>query len=200
MPDQPAPAESAGQHSPSAGGPPGERGERLAEELRGWLKSLFFALVLVLLFRTHIAEGYQIKGGSMENTLSGSDRLFVEKITHLFRPYEAGDIIVFPHPHEGKKLIKRVAAVGGQTVEIDEGRLYVDGELVEEDYVDPQNFDATHMRERPVPEGELFVLGDNRKRSNDSRNERSVGFIEEDKVVGRAFFRFWPVGELKIFP
>ena len=173
--------------------------ERFAAEVRGWLKSLFFALVLVLIFRTHVAEGYQIKGASMKPTLNNGDRLFVEKLSHHFRPYREGDIVVFPHPQEEKKLIKRVAAVGGQKVEIRDGMLWVEGELREELYIEEGSRDQGDWGPKEVPEGKLFVLGDNRQRSNDSRN-RYVGFVDEDKVVGRAFLRFWPLRKSGIFP
>ncbi|MCZ6689432.1 MAG: signal peptidase I [Planctomycetota bacterium] len=199
MPDQPAPDANEKEDGPAVTHPKQASTERLAEEIRGWLKSLFFALVLVLIFRAHVAEGYQIKGASMEPTLKHSDRLFVEKLTHHFRQYRFGDIVVFPHPVESKKLIKRVVATAGQQVEIRQGVVYVDGEFVEEIFIDENNRDQRDYSEDIVPEGMLFVLGDNRKSSNDSRS-RILGFIDEEAVVGRAFFRFWPLGRFRVFP
>ena len=171
--------------------------QRRKDELRGWLKSLFFALVLVLIFRTHIAEGYQIRGASMMPTLQNDDRLFVEKITTRFRSYRPGDIVVFPHPRDNKKLIKRVAAVAGQRVEIRDGGLWIDGERQEEDFIlDPDWVYRDY--DRVIPAGKLFLLGDNRNKSNDSRRT-DVDLVSEDTVVGRAFVRFWPATRLKFF-
>ena len=199
MEDQPPPEKSVDGADASPRGDGKDGKVRFTDEVRGWLKSLFFALVLVLIFRTHIAEGYQIKGASMEPTLSHADRLFVEKLSHHFRPYRGGDIVVFPHPHEGKKLIKRVAAVGGQTVEIRDGKLMIDGEFQEELYIAERNRDRRDWGPEVVPEGMLFVLGDNRAHSNDSRNG-PVGMVKEAEVVGRAFLRFWPLKKSGIFP
>ena len=172
--------------------------QRRKEELRGWLKSLFFALVLVLIFRTHIAEGYQIRGASMEPTLTNNDRLFVEKVSPRFRSYRPGDIIVFPHPRDNKKLIKRVAAVGGQRVEIHDGALWLDGEEQVEEFILDPDWAYTDRDFGVIPEGMLFLLGDNRNKSNDSRR-KDVDLIPESSVVGRAFVRFWPVTRLKFF-
>lgn len=172
--------------------------QRRKDELRGWLKSLFFALVLVLVFRTHIAEGYQIRGASMEPTLQNDDRLFVEKITPRFRHYQPGDIVVFPHPRDSKKLIKRVAAVGGQHVEIRDGALWIDGERQEEEFILDPDWVYVDQDYGIVPEGKLFLLGDNRNKSNDSRR-KDVDLVPEETVVGRAFVRFWPVTRLKFF-
>jgi signal peptidase I len=177
-----------------------DRKQKVREEIRGWLKSLFFALVLVLIFRAHIAEGYQIRGASMKPTLLDDDRLFVEKVTPRFRSYRSGDIVVFPHPREGKKLIKRVAAVGGQTVEIREGFLWIDGERQVERYILDENWAWSDQDFGVVPEGRLFLLGDNRTSSNDSRSFRSGRYIAEDEVVGRAFVRFWPIHRFRFFP
>lgn len=200
MPGEPAPGADPDRESePITVEEAGVRG-RVADEVRGWLKSLFFALVLVLIFRAHVAEGYQIKGASMTPSLKNADRLFVEKMTRHFRPYRGGDIVVFPHPREGKKLIKRVVATGGQKVRIQNGQLWVDGVPLTESYVHEENRDNASSTETTVPPGKLFVLGDNRAQSNDSRNEAQVGFVPEEAVVGRAFFRFWPLDRLKIFP
>ena len=199
MPDGPAQEQTPAEDAPRKEGAGLTARQRLGLEVRGWLKSLFFALVLVLVFRAHIAEGYQIRGNSMQPTLEDSDRLFVEKITHHARSYAPGDIVVFPHPKGGKKLIKRVVAVGGQVVEIRDGHLYVDGAQIEEAYVDDKNRDlGEEWGPQEVDPGTLFVLGDNRDHSNDSRSP--LGFIAEDVVVGRAFVRFWPVTRAKLFP
>jgi signal peptidase I len=177
-----------------------ERRQKAREEIRGWLKSLFFALVLVLVFRAHVAEGYQIRGASMKPTLEDDDRLFVEKVTPRFRSYRPGDIVVFPHPREGKKLIKRVAAVGGQAVEIRDGYLWIDGERQVEGYILNEDWARWDEDFGVVPEGKLFLLGDNRLYSNDSRTFSSGRYIAEDDVVGRAFVRFWPVRRFRFFP
>lgn len=153
------------------------------------------ALVFIFLFRT-----VGVVGSSMYPTLQNADRIV---LTAFYGEVEQGDIIVSCQPCERPVpdvLVKRVIATEGQTVDIDfaKGIVYVDGVALDEPYVN----ELTHDRESftgavTVPEGYVFVMGDNRNNSTDSRDDR-VGFIREEYLLGEALFRIAPFGNFKI--
>ncbi len=176
---------------------------------RGWLENaqvLFIALVLALLIRTFVAEPRYIPSDSMVPTLEVSDRLVVEKISYHFRPPELGDIVVFDPPPQlqiqgyarDQAFIKRIIGTPGQTVFIRDGKVYLDNQPLQEAYiVQPPNYIWGPAQ---VPEGAYFVMGDNRNNSNDSH---VWGFLPQQNIIGRAWFRFYPfnrvgfVGQVK---
>lgn len=158
--------------------------------LADWLKTLALVAVLVFTFRTFVAEAYVIKGQSMQPTFQEADRLLISKLSAL-DTVEPGDIVVFER--DRKRLIKRVIAVGGDWVEIKQGRVYVNDEPRLEPYALRDSYTARRMR---VPSGHLFVLGDHRKSSSDSR---SWGFVREDALLGKAMFRFYPISEWTLY-
>jgi signal peptidase I len=173
---------------------------------------IILAFALALLLKTFVVQAFFIPSGSMEPTLKPGDRVLVNKV--MYHPHR-NDIIVFEDPHPGPQqdrgiidrflhwlsqglgfarppnedFIKRVIGLPGETVELRNGRLYVDGKRIPQPYlrgpIDTRDFGPKH-----VPEHALFVLGDNRLYSNDSRF--ALGFIPLDKVVGRAFVIIWP--------
>ncbi|GIW72751.1 MAG: signal peptidase I [Planctomycetota bacterium] len=151
-------------------------------------KTLAIVVVLVFGLRTFVVEAYVIHGTSMEPTFHPNERLLVSKFAPRFEAIQRGDIIVFRHPTEpGKRLIKRVLGLPGETVEIEDGQVYIDGRLVEEPYLGlPGGGDFGPHR---VPPNCYFVLGDNRKISNDSR---VIGDVPADLVLGKAFLLFYP--------
>ncbi len=169
---------------------------------RGWrrriedgAKAAAGAFVLALLIRAALVEAYWIPSGSMEPTLRPGDRIVAEKVLRWFHAPRPGDIVVFaPPPGSGADapaLVKRVVAGPGQVVAVERGRVLVDGRPVAEPYVaEPPAYDLPPLR---VPEGHLFVLGDNRNRSLDSH---VWGFVPVDHVIGRAVFRYWPVDRI----
>jgi signal peptidase I len=153
------------------------------------------ALVLAFLIRTFIAEPRYIPSDSMVPTLHTGDRLVVEKISYYFHPPHLGDIIVFQPPEKlqqkgypkDQAFIKRVIGEPGQTVGITGGKVYINGNPLQEDYIaEPPNQPFIQVQ---VPENEFFVMGDNRNDSNDSRY---WGFLPKKNIIGRAVFRFWP--------
>lgn len=154
------------------------------------LAELFiFSLVAVLLLSAFIFRHTVVDGGSMDNTLHDGENLI---ISDLFYTPKTGDIIVFEDYHTPfrKPLIKRVIATGGQTVAIVPTGVYVDGSLLEEDYVHTAaGYRYTPMTEFTVPEGMIFVMGDHRDNSTDSR---SFGCISEESVLGRVLLRYFP--------
>ena len=159
------------------------------------------ALVLVLstALRTFVFQAYEIPSGSMETTIMTGDMVFAEKVSYYFREPEAGDIVTFEDPQSpGRILIKRVIATGGQTVDINnvDGLVYVDGMALEEPYTNGQpsyqlDYSVVGVTyPYTVPEGELWVMGDNRTNSQDSRY---FGSIKVSSVTGRGALIYWPL-------
>ncbi len=169
---------------------PGTR-RRAALEL---VETIAVALVLALLVRAFVLESFLVIGYSMEPTLHNGERLFVNKLVYRIREPQRGDIVVFRYPfNPSRDFIKRVVAVAGETVEIREGRVFVDGRFLMEPYVQSQDF-ATHPAVL-VPPGHVYVLGDNRRNSEDSR---VFGPFPTRYVKGRAFLLYWPLSRLHL--
>lgn len=165
------------------------------QQVRENLQILAIALSLALLIRIFLAEPRYIPSDSMLPNLEIGDRLVVEKVSYHFHPPHAGDIIVFNPPQQLQSLgfqknqafIKRTIALPGQTVEVRQGRVYIDGQPLTEDYIaEPPNYT---LAPQTVPPGMVFVMGDNRNNSNDSH---IWGFLPQENIVGRAWLRFWP--------
>jgi signal peptidase I len=160
---------------------------------------LLIALIFALLIRTFVAEPRFIPSDSMIPTLEKGDRLVVEKLSYHFQEPQAGDIVVFSPPDllqaEGyaadQAFIKRVIATGGDTVAVRDGKVYRNDQPLEEDYI----LESPHyvLPRVKVPEGYLFVMGDNRNNSNDSH---LWGFLPKDHLIGQAVFRFFPFDRL----
>lgn len=154
-----------------------------------------FAMAMVLSFgiRTFIAEARYIPSSSMEPTLLINDRLIIEKMTYRFQLPERGDIIVFNATKELKSqgfndaFIKRIIGIPGDTVQVTGGKVIVNGQTLKENYIsEPPQYEYGPV---VVPSGEYLVLGDNRNNSFDSHY---WGFVPSEKIIGRAFVRFWP--------
>jgi signal peptidase I len=151
-------------------------------------KTLAIVAVLVAGIRSFVVEAYVIHGASMEPTFHHDERLLVSKFAPRFESIARGDIIVFRHPtDQTKRLIKRVVALPGETVEIRGGDVYVDGTTVSEPYA--THLGGSYFPSHTVARGCFFVLGDNREISNDSR---VLGDVGEELVLGKAFLLFYP--------
>ena len=172
-----------------------------------WGVVLIGALALALIVRAFLFQAFYIPSPSMEPTLSSGDRILVNKVSYRLHDVNRGDLVVFhPRPESGvgaDDLIKRVIALPGETVTIDGGRVLIDGGLLIEPYLPvpdgtaafgmvPWCADETSAACR-VPDGHVFVMGDNRGNSRDSRY---FGPVPVDSIVGRAFVRVWPLGGL----
>lgn len=162
------------------------------------LQTLGLSIILALGIRTFVAEARYIPSGSMEPTLEINDRLVVEKVSYHFNPPQRGDIVVFWPPEtlfsEGRRrdaFIKRVIGLPGDTVEVTNGNVIVNGERLEEDYIKAPP-DYTWGPET-VPDGSYVVFGDNRNSSFDSH---SWGFVPEENIIGKAVVRFWPLDRI----
>ncbi len=151
------------------------------------------AVILAFGIRTFVAEARYIPSSSMEPTLQINDRLIIEKLSYHFREPIRGDVVVF-NPTEAliaqdfhDAFIKRIIGLPGETVEVKTGKVYVNGKEITETYIaENPNYDYGPVE---VPEGEYLVLGDNRNNSYDSHY---WGFVPKDKIIGKAFVRFWP--------
>jgi signal peptidase I len=156
--------------------------------LRELIESVLPALVIVLVVNLFLAQATRVEGQSMEPNLHNNERLIIEKLTYRFREPERGDIIVIRPPrHTTVPLIKRVVGLPGDLIEIKLNQVYVNGEPLDEQYLEQPTLGA--MPESLVPEGHVLVLGDNRRASNDSR---SFGMISYEDIIGRAWLRYWP--------
>ena len=166
------------------------------------------ALLLFLILRTFVVEARYVPSPSMRPTIIEWDRFLVEKVSYRFREPKRGDIVVF-HPTEeavalaneeqlrrGERpvrlddFIKRIVALPGETVQISEGKVWINGVPLAEEYISPDRRPIYEFGPVTVGEDEYFVLGDNRNQSWDSHY---WGFLPRKNIVGRAFWRFWPL-------
>ena len=148
-----------------------------------------------MFIRTFIVELYVVDGPSMRPTLESEQRLVVNKFIYRFHPPEKGDVLVFQYPRDpSRDFIKRVIAVPGDTIEIREGRVLVNDQLLTEDYILEKT--RSEYPKATVPEGHIFVMGDNRNNSEDSRFA-DVGFVPYDLIKGKAMLVFWPISAYK---
>lgn len=175
-------------------------------EIFSWLKALLIALVIVLLFRHFLITPSVVKGESMMPNLQDGDRIILSKISEINR----FDEIAFKAPDADDNYVKRVIGVPGDTVEMRNDQLIINGQEFEEPYLDEfkeslsdgytltEDFTLeTLTGQEKVPEGKFFVLGDNRQRSKDSR---MFGFIDEETVIGDVKFRIWPIQSIGPLP
>lgn len=169
------------------------------ESLFSWIRTLLIYVLIALFFRFFIFNITVVDGESMLPTLHNGDKLITEKISLYFKNVNKGDIVVVHAPdRSGQNYIKRVIGVAGDHVEIVDAKLYINGELQNEDYINGKDtFAYTDVTSWDIKEGQVFVLGDNRNASNDSR---SFGPIEIGEVVGISVLRIFPlsgIGTLK---
>ncbi len=162
---------------------------RLAGLFREVLETVLPALLIALLINVFIGQATRVEGQSMEPNLHTNQRLVVEKLSYHFHGPQRFDVVVLKVPSQGKELlIKRVIGLPGETVEIKNGHVYVDGQLLEEPFTTAETRPGRYSKVT-VPPLHVFVLGDNRDRSNDSR---SFGPVPIQNVVGKAWLSYWP--------
>lgn len=169
------------------------------EQVRENVTTVGIALVLAFLIRVFIAEPRYIPSDSMLPTLMSGDRLVVEKVVYKFTTPARGDILVFQPPmklrvlgyQKNQAFIKRAIAMAGDTIAVKDGVVIVNNQPLAEPYI--AEAPAYELPPVVVPEGELFVMGDNRNNSNDSH---VWGFLPTENIIGHAVFRFWPLDRL----
>ena len=176
-----------------------EEKPNVMRELLGMLVYVGIVLAITFLIITFVGQRTHVSGESMENTLDDGDQLIVDKLTYRFHDPEWFDIIVFPFRYKDNTYyIKRIIGLPGETVQIADGEIYINGEVLEESYGREVMQDAGLAAE-PITLGddEYFVFGDNRNYSSDSRDP-SVALIHRKEIIGRAWLRIWPLDSFGI--
>ncbi len=166
--------------------------QRTVHEILDWLKYIAIAVILALLIRHFIVLNIKVPTQSMLPTIQLEDQVLVNRFIYRFRTPRRGDIIVFKYPDNPEELyVKRLIGLEGEEVEIIDGELYIDGRLIEEEYL----YEEMRGSFGPyrVPEGGYFMMGDNRNDSNDSRFWNNQ-FVAGHQIIGKAFFTLFPLG------
>ena len=163
-----------------------------------WGGLIIAALVIALLIKTFLFQAFYIPSDSMVPTLEKNDRVIVNKLSYRLHDVHRGDIVVFKAPpgadDDVKDLVKRVIALPGEEVEGRDNHVFINGKQLEEDYL-PEGTITSDFPPVVVPPKSMWVMGDNREQSKDSRFFK---FIPEDDIVGRVFLRIWPLNRLAI--
>ena len=163
-----------------------------------WVVIIVGALLVAFLVKTFLIQAFYIPSGSMLPTLEEDDRVLVNKLSYDLHAVHRGDIVVFESPQgegEIKDLIKRVIALPGETIEARDGRVLINGQPIEEGYLGP-GITTGPLEPQTVPPEHVFVMGDNRGNSKDSR---FFGPISESVIIGRAFVKVWPLAHFRFF-
>lgn len=169
-----------------------------------WVVIFAIALGLMLVVRTFVFEPFVVPTGSMEDTIEIGDQIFVQKVSlELGQMPEQGEIVVFQSPAKDAEhdiLVKRVIAVAGQTVDLKDGQVYVDGEPLDEPYTQGLSWPLASQADGvsisypyTVPEGCVWMMGDNREHSADSRY---FGPVPQENLIGIAGLRYWPLNRI----
>ena len=180
--------------------------EKAEEKEFSWKREILSTAIYLLavvavtfLFVQFVGQRTHVNGDSMNVTLEDGDNLIVDKLSYRFKDPERFDIIVFPYQYQEKTYyIKRIIGMPGESVQIIDGMVYIDGEMLDESYgKEVMEYAGVASETIELGEDEYFVLGDNRNNSSDSRDP-SVGNIHEDQIIGKAFLRIWPLNKFGI--
>lgn len=155
-----------------------------------WLRDLLISAATSILIITFLYQPVRVEGTSMLPRLEDSDRLFINKFVYHFTAIEHGDVVVFHYPRDPEKsYIKRVIALPGDRIRIDEGDVWVNGRKLDESYVPEEYRDLRSLPETTLAPGTYFVMGDHRSISSDSRE---FGSVDRKLIYGKASFVYWP--------
>lgn len=174
-------------------------GERSGKEIYDWIHCLSIALIICVVIFAFFIRLIDVRGTSMNPTLNNGDKMLV---SGLFYSPKAGDVVVFKKDEYDpeRALVKRVIATEGQVINIDfdEGIVYVDGEPIVEDYIlEPTTNKLDFIGPQTVPDGCVFVMGDNRNASTDSR-KKEIGMVDSRLILGRAYFVIYPLNQVRV--
>lgn len=155
-----------------------------------WLRDLLIAIAASFVIITFVYQPVRVEGTSMQPELRDQDRLFINKFAYHFESISRGDVVVFHYPRDpSKSYIKRVIALPGDTLRIDDGQVYVNGKRISEPYVPEQYRDDRSMAKILISPNDYFVMGDHRSISSDSRD---FGPVPRGLIYGKAAFVYWP--------
>lgn len=168
-------------------------------EMLGWLIYIVIIIGATYLIVTYVGQRTKVSGDSMETALQDGDNLIVDKISYRFRDPERFEVIVFPYQYaDNTYYIKRIIGLPGETVQVKDGEVYINGKILEESYgIEKMIYSGIAAEPITLGEDEYFVLGDNRNHSADSR-EVSVGVIKRENLMGRAWVRVWPLSKIGV--
>ncbi len=174
----------------------GQKPFNLKREIISWILVVVTAFLLAFVTTHYVIIKAEVPSGSMENTIMTGDRIVGNRLAYLFSEPKRGDIVIFKFPDdETQNYVKRVIGLPGETVQVTDGVVYINGEALEEDYLKEEMYGDTE--EFLVPEGCYFMMGDNRNSSYDSRKWDN-SYVKEEKILGKAWFRYSPsIGILK---
>ncbi len=157
------------------------------------LTTLIPAVLIALFINVYIAEAAEIEAGpSMQPNLFAGYRIMTEKISYYLHEPRRGDIVVIDRPEDEGNLIKRVIGLAGETIEVRTGHTYINGESIDEPWV--TYFGGRDIPTMVIPEGHIFIMGDNRSNSRDSRD---IGPVPIEAIIGRGWFIYWPLDEFQ---
>ena len=164
--------------------------------LQLWVRDFIISVMASFFIITFLYQPVKVEGTSMQPELRDQDRLFVNKFAYDFEKISRGDVVVFYYPRDTQKsYIKRVIALPGDNIRIDDGRVYVNGQRVDESYVPKRFRDVRSMADMVVPPDEYFVMGDHRSISSDSRD---FGAVTRKLIYGKAAFIYWPADNMGV--
>ncbi len=168
----------------------------LVPDWQSWIRDLVFSLAIAGIVIVFLYQPVKVEGISMMPRLTDQERVFINKFIYRFEPIHRRDVVVFRLPADpAKSYIKRVIGLPGEVVKLTQGEVFIDGQALEEPYILPEYRGRQNYGPVEVPPGELFVLGDRRNSSNDSR---SWGTESSGLVYGKAVFVYWPIDRLGI--
>ena len=160
------------------------------------LTTIIPAVLIALFINVYVAEAAEIEAGpSMQPNLYAGYRVMTEKISYYLHPPRRGDIVDVERPENEGNLIKRVMGLPGETIEIRAGHTYINGEPMDEPWID--HFGGRDLSPTQIPEDHVYIIGDNRPVSRDSRE---IGPIPIDTIIGRAWFVYWPLAKFQFIP
>jgi len=169
-------------------------GRRAATLFSAWMRDLVISLAISAFIIVFLYQPVKVEGTSMMPSLDDQERIFINKFVYRIEPIQRGDIVVFRYPRDpAKSFIKRVIGVAGDHVHIVDGRVYLNGKMLVEDYIPAIYQDGRSHPELIVPPHTSFVLGDHRSLSNDSRD---FGPVDASYIYGKAVFGYWPMDKL----
>lgn len=172
--------------------------QAIIREILSWVIPFVLALVVAVLLKNYVIINADVPTGSMENTIMPGDRLIGNRLAYIKNTPERGDIIIFRYPDDEEELyVKRVIGLPGETVDIVDGKIYIDGatEPMEEEYLKENWTVATGDYHFEVPEESYLVLGDNRNDSWDARYWTNT-YVHLDKILGEAVVTYWPLQDI----